>query len=180
MNPMMAQQYAQMNTMVQQQQQRFANGGIPYGVSGNGPIPHGVRMSNAMPVSSSYTDSRSVMAPNIGFQMAPQGYNMMSSTQMQRMNSATQGIPQQSMNQQGMQQQPHQSIAMAQQSLTMPQQSMTMPQQSMAMSHQNLAASQQSMLQHNLQMPHQSMTSIQNSAPSSSGNMSDVSGHPNN
>ncbi|KAF1772478.1 hypothetical protein GQ600_16441 [Phytophthora cactorum] len=139
----MAQQYAQMNPMAQQQQQqRFANGGMPYGVPGSGAMAHSVRMSNAMPIPTSYADNRGAMAPNMGFQMGPQGYGMMPPAQMQRMNPATQGMPQQSMAQQGMQQQsmPHQSMTMPQQSMGMSQQSMAMPQQSMTMPQQSMTS----------------------------------------
>lgn len=185
MNPMMAQQYGQMNPMAQQQQQqqqqqqRYANGGMPYAVPGSGPMAPPVRMSNAMPIPTSYADNRGGMAPTMGFQVGPQGYGMVPPNQMQRMNPATQGMPQPSMTQQSMQPQSmsHQSMAMPQQSMTMQQQSMAMPQQSMTMSQQSMPMGQQGMPQQSMQVPQPGMVPMQMNGPPNSGPMADASGN---
>ncbi|KAI9895914.1 hypothetical protein PsorP6_019058 [Peronosclerospora sorghi] len=174
-NPMMAQQYGQMNSIAQQQQQqqqRFANGSMSYGVSGSGPMAHTVRMSNAMSMPTSYGDSRGVIAANMGFQVSSQGYGIMPSSQMQRMNPAAQVMPQQNMQSQSIPHQsitmPHQSMAMPQQSMAMPHQSMAIPQQTMAMAQQSMSMGQQGMPQQSMQIPQQGMGPMQMNGPPNS------------
>ncbi|KAF4322578.1 hypothetical protein JM18_002991 [Phytophthora kernoviae] len=105
--------------------------------------------------------------PNMSFQVGPQGYGMLPPTQMQHMNPAAQGMPQQSMPMQ----MPQQSMPMQQQSMPMQQQNMPMQQQSMPMQHQP----QQNMSMPQQNMPQQGMPQMQMNGPPHSGPMVDAS-----